>query len=97
MYGDKEGFYDWIEQMKIPGDIEDRTYLELLYKIHPELKPESWKKMGMTEDEQIMKNAKRRSDTAAFSELLVDQPGSEQKQINVKSKEGKYEQNADNY
>ena len=57
LYGDKEGFYDWIEQMKIPGDIEDRTYLELLYKMHPELKPESWKKMGMTEDEQIMKNA----------------------------------------
>ena len=57
LYGDKEGFYEWIEQMKIPGDIEDRTYLELLYKMHPELKPESWKKMGMTEDEQIMKNA----------------------------------------
>ena len=57
LYGEKDGFYDWIEQMKIPGDIEGMTYLELLYKMHPELKPTALSKAGMTDDEMIMKNA----------------------------------------
>lgn len=57
LYGDKDGFYDWIEQMKIPGDIEGQTYLELLYKMHPELKPTTMSKAGMSDDERIMKNA----------------------------------------
>ena len=57
LYGEKDGFYDWIEQMKIPGDIEEMTYLELLYKMHPELKPTALSKAGMTDDEMIMKNA----------------------------------------
>ena len=57
LYGDKDGFYDWIEQMKIPGDIEGQTYLELLYKLHPELKPTTMSKSGMSDDERIMRNA----------------------------------------
>lgn len=57
LYGEKDGFYDWIEQMKIPGDIEGMTYLELLYKMHPELKPTALSKAGMSDDEMIMKNA----------------------------------------
>ena len=57
LYGEKDGFYDWIEQMKIPGDIEGMTYLELLYKMHPELKPTTLSKAGMSDDEMIMKNA----------------------------------------
>ena len=57
LYGEKDGFYDWIEQMKIPGDIEGMTYLELLYKMHPELKPTALSKAGMSDDEKIMKNA----------------------------------------
>ena len=57
LYGEKDGFYDWIEQMKIPGDIEEMTYLELLYKMHPELKPTALSKAGMSDDEMIMKNA----------------------------------------
>lgn len=57
LYGEKDGFYDWIEQMKIPGDIEGQTYLELLYKMHPELKPTTWNKMGLSDNERIMKNA----------------------------------------
>ena len=57
LYGEKDGFYDWIEQMRIPGDIEGMTYLELLYKMHPELKPTALSKAGMTDDEMIMKNA----------------------------------------
>ena len=57
LYGEKDGFYDWIEHMKIPGDIEGMTYLELLYKMHPELKPTALSKAGMSDDEMIMKNA----------------------------------------
>lgn len=57
LYGDKQGFFDWVEQMQIPGDIEGMTYLELLYKLHPELKPTAARKMGMTDDEMIRKNA----------------------------------------
>ena len=57
LYGDKDGFYDWIEQMKIPGDIEGQTYLELLYKLHPELKPTTMSKAGVSDDERIMRNA----------------------------------------
>ncbi len=57
LYGEKDGFYDWMEQMKIPGDIEGQTYLELLYKMHPELKPTTYDKMGLSDDERIMKNA----------------------------------------
>ena len=57
LYGEKDGFYDWIEQMKIPGDIEGMTYLELLFKMHPYLKPTALSKAGMSDDEMIMKNA----------------------------------------
>ena len=47
MYGDKDGFYEWMSRMKIPGDIAERTYLELLYKIHPELSPSIASKSGL--------------------------------------------------
>lgn len=57
LYGDKEGFFDWVEQMEIPGDTKGTTYLELLYEIHPELKPSTFKKMGMPNDELIRRTA----------------------------------------
>lgn len=57
LYGDKEGFFDWVEHMEIPGDMDGRTYLQLLYKMHPELKPAVSQKMGMTDDELIRKTA----------------------------------------
>lgn len=57
LYGDKEGFFDWVEQMEIPGDTNGTTYLELLYEIHPELKPTTFKKMGMPDDELIRRTA----------------------------------------
>lgn len=57
LYGDKEGFFDWVEQMEIPGDTKGTTYLELLYEIHPELKPTTFKKMGMPDDELIRRTA----------------------------------------
>ena len=47
MYGDKDGFYEWMSRMKIPGDTAQRTYLELLYKIHPELSPSIASKSGL--------------------------------------------------
>ena len=47
MYGDKDGFYEWMSRMKIPGDTSERTYLELLYKIHPELSPSIASKSGL--------------------------------------------------
>ena len=47
MYGDKDGFYEWMSRMKIPGDVRNRTYLELLYKIHPELSPSIASKSGL--------------------------------------------------
>ena len=47
MYGDKDGFYEWMSRMKIPGDTAERTYLELLYKIHPELSPSIASKSGL--------------------------------------------------
>ena len=47
MYGDKDGFYEWMSRMKIPGDTAQRTYLELLYKIHPELSPSIATKSGL--------------------------------------------------
>ena len=57
LYGDKEGFFDWVEHMEIPGDTKGTTYLELLYEIHPELKPTTFKKMGMPDDELIRRTA----------------------------------------
>lgn len=57
LYGDKDGFYDWVKQMEIPGDIEGMTYLELLYKLHPELKPTTSQKMGISDDELIRRTA----------------------------------------
>ena len=47
MYGDKDGFYEWMSRMKIPGDTAERTYLELLYKIHPELSLSIASKSGL--------------------------------------------------
>ena len=47
MYGDKDGFYEWMSRMKIPGDARQRTYLELLYQIHPELSPSIASKSGL--------------------------------------------------
>jgi len=47
MYGDKDGFYEWMSRMKIPGDTGERTYLELLYRIHPELSPTIASKSGL--------------------------------------------------
>ena len=47
MYGDKDGFYEWMSRMKIPGDTAQRTYLELLYEIHPELSPSIASKSGL--------------------------------------------------
>ncbi len=47
MYGDKDGFYEWMSRMKIPGDTAERTYLELLYKIHPELSPSIASESGL--------------------------------------------------
>ena len=47
MYGDKDGFYEWMSRMKIPGDTRERTYLELLYQIHPELSPTIASKSGL--------------------------------------------------
>lgn len=47
MYGDKDGFYEWMSRMKIPGDTAERTYLELLYRIHPELSPSIASKSGL--------------------------------------------------
>ena len=38
LYGDKKGFYDWIKTLKVPGSVSGRTYLKVLYEIHPELK-----------------------------------------------------------
>lgn len=57
LYGDKEGFFDWVEQMEIPGDTKGTTYLELLYDIHPEIRPSTFKKMGMPDDELIRRTA----------------------------------------
>ena len=57
LYGDKEGFFDWVEQMEIPGDTKGTTYLELLYEIHPEIRPSTFKKMGMPDDELIRRTA----------------------------------------
>lgn len=37
LYGDKKGFYDWLRTLKVPGTINGRTYLKVLYEIHPEL------------------------------------------------------------
>lgn len=37
LYGDKKGFYDWLKNMKVPGTVNGRTYLRVLYDIHPEL------------------------------------------------------------
>ena len=42
---------------EIPGDTNGTTYLELLYEIHPELKPTTFKKMGMPDDELIRRTA----------------------------------------
>ncbi|MBS7398413.1 MAG: hypothetical protein KIG32_08400, partial [Ruminiclostridium sp.] len=36
-----------MSRMKIPGDTAQRTYLELLYKIHPELSPSIASKSGL--------------------------------------------------
>ncbi|MGN0610777.1 MAG: hypothetical protein ACI4JI_03240 [Ruminiclostridium sp.] len=47
LYGDKDGFYEWMSRMKIPGDTGERTYLELLYQIHPELSPSIASKSGL--------------------------------------------------
>lgn len=57
LYGDKDGFFGWIDQMTVPGDINDTSYLELLYKIHPELKPTAAKKMNVSEDDLIRRTA----------------------------------------
>lgn len=57
LYGEKDGFFNWIESMEIPGDIEGRSYLQLLYKLHPELKPTAAQKMNMSEDEIIRSTA----------------------------------------
>ncbi len=37
LYGEQYGFYQWLDTVKIPGDVDDRTYLELLFEFHPEL------------------------------------------------------------
>ena len=57
LYGDKEGFFDWVEQMEIPGDTRGTTYLGLLYDIDPEIRPSTFKKMGMPDDELIRRTA----------------------------------------
>ena len=57
LYGDKEGFFDWVEQMEIPGDTKGTTYLELLYEIHPELNPSTFKKMSTLDDDLIRRTA----------------------------------------
>ena len=57
LYGDKEGFFDWVEQMEIPGDTKGTTYLELLYEIHPELNPSTIKKMSTLDDDLIRRTA----------------------------------------
>lgn len=38
MYGDREGFYDWLAKVQIPGDVEERSYLQLLYQMYPRLR-----------------------------------------------------------
>jgi recombination DNA repair RAD52 pathway protein len=38
LYGDKKGFFDWMKQLSVPGSVSGRTYLRVLYEIHPELK-----------------------------------------------------------
>lgn len=37
LYGDKKGFYDWMKTLRVPGSVSGRTYLKVLYEIHPEL------------------------------------------------------------
>ena len=57
MYGDKDGFYEWLSTVKIPGDIVGRTYLELLYQMYPELNPNYGKPKKKTEQEIIESSA----------------------------------------
>lgn len=37
LYGDKKGFFEWLKTVEVPGTINGRTYLRVLYDIHPEL------------------------------------------------------------
>ena len=57
MYGDKEGFYEWMSRLRIPGDVEERTYLQLLYKIHPELRSTIASYAELTRDEGVYATA----------------------------------------
>lgn len=57
LYGDKDGFYEWMSRMKIPGDTGERTYLELLYQIHPELSPSIASKSGLPKNSDAYASA----------------------------------------
>ena len=37
LYGEKKGFFDWLETLEVPGNTDGETYLEVLYYLHPEL------------------------------------------------------------
>ena len=51
LYGDKDGFFEWFANLDIPGDVNGRKYIELLYEMHPELKPKTTLKAS---DKELM-------------------------------------------
>ena len=55
LYGDKDGFYEWFANLGIPGDVSGRKYLDLLYEMHPELKPKTTLKAS--DREQLYRTA----------------------------------------
>ena len=77
-------------QMEIPVTSKGRTYRELLYRMHREAQArQRWKKMGMPDDELIMKNRdRRRSDAASFPELLVVESRDDKKVKKSKQRRG---------
>lgn len=63
MYGDKEGFFDWIKTTKIPGDVKGRNYYDLLCEIFPTFLPSNKKKNEQKQREKPVSGGQNGSPT----------------------------------